>query len=157
MTKDARSVWEDFVCFLTGRKVSYASLFLNSLRICIDRQLKEPTGFFLWFEPVWQVGAPEGILAGSRQAQTEDRDAHAAINRIVEELVGREIERISLDDISCEIGVRLAGGYWVRTFVSDPTADEDWYVRDCASNVVISGSAKGLRVSDRGPHSEETA
>jgi hypothetical protein len=149
MRKDSRSVFNDFVHRLVGRKVSYASLLLNSLRICVDRQLNEKSGFFLWFEPVWHLGSPEGILVGSRQAQTEECDAHAALNVLVERLVTRQIEHVSVEDFTNDIDVRFSGGYWVRTFVSDPLADEDWYVRDCESNVVVTGSTKGLRVETR--------
>jgi hypothetical protein len=140
---------EEFAQSLKGRNVSYASLFLNSLRVCVDRQLTEKKGFFLWFEPAWHLGNPEGVLVGSRQAQTEERDAHAALNVLVERLVGRQIERVSVEDLTNDIDVRFSGGYWVRTFVSDPLAEEDWYVRDCESSVVVTASAKGLRVDTR--------
>jgi hypothetical protein len=149
MPEDPQSAFDDFVRRLIGHKVSYASLFLNSLRICVDRQLEESTGFFLWFEPVWHLGSLEGILVGSRQAQVEEPDAHAALNLLVQALVGREIESICVEALTNDIAVRFSGGYWVRTFVSDPEADENWYVRDCQSNVVVTGSSRALRLTDR--------
>jgi hypothetical protein len=149
MPKDVQSVLANFVQQLVGHRVSHSSLLLNSLRVCVDRQLQENTGFFLWFEPVWHLGNPNGVLVGSRQAQVEERDAHAALNSLVEELVGRQIERISVDPLTNDIDVRFAAGYWIRTFVSDPTAEENWYLRDCESNEVVTGSAGGLRLDSR--------
>jgi hypothetical protein len=149
MPDDAQFVFHDFVRRLIGHKVSYASLFLNSLRICVDRQLKESTGLFLWFDPVWHLGSSNGVLVGSRQAQVEERNAHAALNLVVEELVGRQIEDVKVEALTNDLDVRFSGGYWVRTFVSDPEADENWYVRDCKSNQVVSGSSSALRLSDR--------
>jgi hypothetical protein len=144
MPDDTQFVFHDFVQRLIGHKVSYASLFLNSLRICVDRQLKEATGLFLWFEPVWHLGSSKGVLVGSRQAQAEERDTHAVLNRVVEELVGREIETMKVEPLTNDIEVRFSGGYWVKTFVSDPEANENWYIRDCRSNQVVRGSSLGL-------------
>lgn len=96
MPEDAQSAFDDFVRRLIGHKVSYASLFLNSLRICVDRQLEESTGFFLWFEPVWHLGSLDGILVGSRQAQVEERDAQAALNLLVQVLVAQKLRASAL-------------------------------------------------------------
>jgi hypothetical protein len=142
-------VFADFVRRLVGHRVSHSSLLLNSLRVCIDRQLQENSGFFFWFEPVWHLGNSNGVLVGSRQAQVEERDAHAALNSLVEELVGREIERVSVEPLTNDIDVRFSDRYWIRTFVSDPTAEENWYIRDCQSDELVRGSAKGLRLADR--------
>lgn len=149
MPDDAQLVFYSFVQRLIGHEVSYASLFLNSLRICVDRQLQESTGLFLWFDPVWHLGSSNGVLVGSRQAQVEDRNAHATLNVVVQELVGRQIEDIKVEALTNDIYVRFSGGYWVRTFVSDPEAEENWYVRDCKSNQVVSGSSRALRRSVR--------
>lgn len=157
MPKDAQSTFKDFVQSLLGRRVSYVSLFLNSLRVCVDRQLGEKAGFFLWFEPVWHLGSPHGILVGSRQAQSEERDAHAALNLLVEEILGKQIESVCVEAITNDIDVRFSGGYWVRTLVSDPTDDETWYFRDCQSDLVVTGSPNGLRVEERPAASHEHA
>jgi hypothetical protein len=156
MPKDVQPVLADFVRRLVGHRVSHSSLLLNSLRVCVDRQLQENSGFFLWFEPVWHLGDPNGVLVGSRQAQVEERDAHAALNSLVEKIVGQPIEGVSIEPLTNDIDVRFSGGYWIRTFVSDPTADENWYIRDCGSNEVVTGSAKGLRLTDRADRSSDT-
>jgi hypothetical protein len=157
MPKDAQTIFRQFVESLLGRRVSYVSLFLNSLRLCVDRNLGEPVGFFLWFDPVWHLGSPKGVSTGSRQAQTDDKKSHAALNALVQEILGRQIERISVEALTNDIDVRLSEGYWIRTFVSDPIDDESWYVRDCQSNVVVSASPKGLRIRERPAHLHEGA
>jgi 23S rRNA G2069 N7-methylase RlmK/C1962 C5-methylase RlmI len=69
MSNDAQSVLDRFIQWLIGRKVEDADLFLNSLRITVEGEFGEDTGLFLWFDPVWHLGSPEGVLVGSRQAQ----------------------------------------------------------------------------------------
>jgi hypothetical protein len=157
MPKDAQSVFDDFVRLLLGRPVSYVSLFGNSIRICVGRKLEEKIGFFLWFEPVWHLGSSNGILVGSRQAQTDERDAHAALNLSVQEILGRDIEHIAVDRLTTDIDVRFSGGYWIRTFVSDPTDDESWYIRDCQSDLIVTGSPKGLGLEERSAASHDDA
>jgi hypothetical protein len=149
--QEAQLVFNDFVQWLKRRKVEAAELFLNSLRICIEGQFGEDTGLFLWFDPVWHLGSPKGVLLGSRQAQTEDRDERGALNSFVQELLGREVERVSVDALTSDIDVRFSDGYWVRTFVSDPTADMNWYFRDRQKKLVVTGSAAGLRLSNSPP------
>jgi hypothetical protein len=149
MTKNARSTFDDFVQLLSGRRVSYLSLFLNSLRLCIDRELGEKAGFFIWFEPTWQLGSPNGILVGSRQAQTEAPGARGSLNSLAREIIGQQIEGVSIEALSNDIDVRFSGGFWIRTFVSDPTDNESWYLRDCQSGLVVTGSPKGLSLESR--------
>jgi hypothetical protein len=154
--KDAQAVFSDFVQWLMGRRVEVADLFLNSLRICIEGQFGGDTGLFLWFDPVWHLGSPKGILVGSRQAQIEERNAHAALNLLVQELLGRQVEQVSVDALTSDIDIRFSGGYWVRTFVSDPTANMNWYFRDRQRKLVVTASAAGFRLSDFPPSDEST-
>jgi hypothetical protein len=151
MPMDAQSTFTDFVQSLLGRRVSYASLFLNSLRVCIDRELGEKAGFFLWLEPIWHLGSGKGVLVGSRQAQTEEHEAHAALNLLVEQILGKHVESVSIEVLTNDIDVRFSDGYWVRTFVSDATDDESWYLWDCQSDWVVTGSPKGLRLEKHDP------
>ncbi|HEV2521495.1 MAG TPA: hypothetical protein VGT24_03865 [Candidatus Acidoferrales bacterium] len=155
MPNDAKTVFNDFVQWLVGRKVQAASLFLNSLRVCIECKFGEKIGLFLWFDPVWHFGGPKGILVGSRQAQVEERDAHAALDLLVQELLGKQVERVCVDALTSDIDVQFSGGYWVRTFVSDPTDEMNWYFWDKQKNIVVSGSAGGLQLEDRPQHSDE--
>jgi hypothetical protein len=154
--KDAQSVFNDFVQWIAGRRVREASLFANSLRVCIECEFGDRIGLFLWFDPVWHLGCPKGILIGSRQAQVEERDAHAALNLLVQELLGREVEHVTVDALTAEIDVRFSGGYWVKTFVNDPTDDMNWYFWDKQKNLVVTGSPMGLRLEDRPAPSDES-
>jgi len=155
MPKDPKASFDDLAQTLLGRRVTYVGLFLNSLRMCVDRELGEATGFFLWFEPVWHLGSPNGILVGSRQAQTEEHDVRAELNLLVQKVLGKQIEGVSIETLTNDIDVRFSGGYWIRTFVSDPTDDESWYLRDCQSNFVITGSPRGLSLQERSAPSPE--
>ena len=157
MAKDARSTFNSFVRSLSGHQVSYVSLFLNSLRVCIDRELGEKAGFFLWLEPAWQLGSPHGVLVGSRQAQTESPDARASLNLLVQEILGKQIECVSIEPLTNDIDVRLSGGFWIRTFVSDPTDDDSWYLRDCRSDLVVNGSPQGISLENRSLPSHDGA
>jgi hypothetical protein len=152
---EALPVFNDFVQWLTGRKVEAAGLFLNSLRLCVEGQFGENTGMFLWFDPVWHLGGPNGVLVGSRQAQDEDRDVRGALNSLVQQLLGREVESVSVDALTTDIDIRFSNGYWVRTFVSDPTDDMNWYFRDRQRKLTVTGSAAGLRLSNP-PSSDES-
>ncbi len=157
MPNDAQSVFNGFVQCLIGRNVEDADLFLNSLRITVDGDFGGDTGLFLWFDPVWHLGSPQGVLVGSRQAQVEERDAHSALNLVVQQLHRRQVERVSVEALTNDIEVRFSGGYWVKTFVSDPTADMNWYFRDRQTHEVITGSAAGLRLDQEAPASDEAS
>lgn len=149
-------MFNDFVQWLIGREIKAASLFLNSLRLCVGGEFGQKVGLFLYFDPVWHLGGPKGILTGSRQAQVEERDAHVALNLLVQELLGKKVQRVSVDPLTIDIDIEFSGGYWVRTFVSDPTDDENWYIRDRQNNIVVTGSAKGLLLKERPARSDES-
>jgi hypothetical protein len=138
-----------------GAEGSIRGPFFHSLRIYIDRNLGEQTGLFLWFEPTWHLGSAEGVLVGSRQAQVEDQADHVALDLLVQQLLGRSVEHVAIDALSYDVEVRFTGGYWIKTFVSDTTADENWYFRDCRSNDVVSSSAKGLRLGHIPPSNQD--
>ena len=112
---------------------------------------------FLWFDPVWHLGSYRGVLVGSRQAQAEESDAQGAMNQLVQELVGKRIERVAVEALTNDIDVRFSGGYWVRTFVSDPESDYNWYFRDRRIDLSVYGSAKGLRFRNSAPASQDKA
>jgi hypothetical protein len=154
---EAQPVFNEFIRWLKGRKVEAADLFLNSLRLCIEGQFGEDTGLFVWFDPVWHLGGPKGVLVGSRQAQAEDRDVRGALNSLVQQLLGREVERVSIDALTSDIDIRFSNGFWVRTFVSDPTAEMNWYFRDRQRKLTVTGSAAGLRLSNSPSSDESTA
>ena len=86
---------------------------------------------------------------GPRQAQTDEREAHAALNLSLQEILSRQLERITIEALTTDIDVRFSGGYWVRTFVSNPRDVEGWYIRDCQSDMVVTGSPGGLRLAER--------
>jgi len=157
MSPSPRVALDDMVRWLIGREVEAAGLFLNSLRLSIDGYFGANTGMFLWFDPVWHLGSYRGVLVGSRQAQAEESDAQGAMNQLVQELVGKRIEGVAVEALTNDIDVRFSGGYWVRTFVSDPESDYNWYFRDRRIDLSVYGSAKGLRFRNSAPASQDKA
>lgn len=139
---------------MTGRKVDAAGLFLNSLRLSIGGGFGEKAGMFVWLDPVWHLGSARGILVGSRQAQVEHPDTHAALNDTVQELVGQTLKSVSIENLTNDIDITFSGGYWVKTFVSDPADDSNWYFRYRERNISVIGSANGLRIDRSTPLSE---
>ena len=52
-------------------------------------------------------------------------------------MTGKTIEGIATDQLTHDIEIRFSEGYWLRTFVSDPTDEDIWHIRD---------SRRGLKV-----------
>ena len=77
--------------------------------------------------------------------------AAAGNDLLVQELLHKQIARISVENLSCDIDVRFLGGYWAKTFAADPDGDESWYFRDRRAGPVITDSPKGLRLDVRDP------
>jgi hypothetical protein len=96
------------------------------------------TGITLWFEPTWRLRDDARVLTGSREAQHDpdvsDPDAgfHAAAEA-VDQLNGRIIVSLEVAAITGDLTVRLSDGLVISTFVSDPTTDELWHIRDNAT------------------------
>lgn len=93
-------------------------------------ELGQKKELYFWFEPTWHVGCATGVVLGSRQAQVEDKDAHAQLDVLAAQLNGHTIESADLDSITHDIQLRFSGGYWLRTFAADPADEESWYIRD---------------------------
>ncbi len=77
--------------------------------------------------------------------------AAAGNDLLVQELLHKQIERISVENLSCDIDVHLSSGYWVKTFAADPAGDESWCFRDRRAGLATTGSPKGLQLDVRDP------
>jgi hypothetical protein len=148
MAETAEDILRESLAGLLGRKVSSTSLAANSLTVDIETLPDEHSELWLWFEPTWHVGCPEGVILGSRQAQVEDKQQHDELGRVAAQLVGRTIERLDLDERTRDIQVQVSGGYWVRTFVSDPNDEEIWYIRDKGRGLAVGASPKQFFVRE---------
>jgi hypothetical protein len=135
MTETPEKVVRKYVESLTGRCVPSAWLALNSL--VVELESEQPDDMYLWVEPTWHIRNDSGVILGSRQAQVEDKEAHAELNQVAAELDGRTIEHAAVDGLSHDLELHFSGGYALRTFVSDPADEEIWYIRDKSEKLAI--------------------
>jgi hypothetical protein len=140
---------------ILGRKVSYRRLACDSLLLYLDCQPGDGSGLTIWFEPIWHLRGPDGVLLGSMQvaAACDSEEAMSAVaDGPLEPLLGRSIEGVAIDPLTFDLTVCLAGGYSVCTFAADATVDESWHIRENASGTRLEGSPRGLSI--RRPRAE---
>jgi hypothetical protein len=149
------TLWDELQSKVVGHAVTFRRLAANSLLLYVDNQPGDRTGVTFWLEPTWHVRAPGSVLVGSRQAQFEDEaqeeEGLPRIGALLDVLLGREIEAVSLEPETFDLTVKLAGGYVVKTFVSNATDEESWHIRDNATGAVLYGSPGGLSVREKTP------
>jgi hypothetical protein len=134
---------------LLGHAVSFRRLACDSLLLYIDCEPGDLGGITIWFEPIWHVRGPGGVLLGSRQvAEASDtEEAMAAVaDGALAPLLGRRIEGVVVDSLTFDLGVSFEGSYGVFTFVADATADQSWHIRENATGDRLKGSPRGLAV-----------
>jgi hypothetical protein len=134
---------------LIGHKVTYRRLACDSLLLFIDCDPGDGTGVTLWFEPIWHYSGPNGVLVGSMLV-AEASDSEEAMAAVADEpmalLLGRSIESVTIAPRTFDLMVTFEGDYHVTTFVSDPTSDESWHIRDNTTRLRLKGSPRGLSV-----------
>ena len=148
---DAQELFDRFHGELIGRRISFVRLACNSLLLYVECRPGDAHGLTFWFEPTWHVTAPEGVVAGSRQAQGEGDDGptDAELGRvyapICDKLIDRAITAIQVDPRSCDLSVIVAGDRHVRTFASDPEDDHSWHIRENSTGLSLYASPAGMR------------
>jgi hypothetical protein len=134
---------------ILGSKVSYRRLASDSLLLYLDCEPGDGGGITIWFEPIWHLRGPDGVLLGSMQvaAACGSEDAMAAIaDGPLAPLLGRYIEGVAIDTLTFDLSISLVGRYKVCTFVADATVDESWHIRENATGTRLRGSPGGLFV-----------
>ncbi|WP_165071447.1 hypothetical protein [Paludisphaera rhizosphaerae] len=138
---------------LVGGEVTFIRLMCNSLLIYVDCEPGDGQGLTLWLEPAWHVTTPQGVVAGSCQAQGEaevGRPTREELDRVWDllapALLNRPIESIRINVRSQDLIVTVEGGNRVRTFVSNPEDDHTWHIRDNSTGLMVYGSPAGLEV-----------
>jgi hypothetical protein len=139
---------------VVGRPVSSRRLAGNSLLVYIDGEPGSKTGVTFWLEPTWHLRGPERVVTGSREAQHDEdaEDPNAGFRRAaeaVDALVGRTLTDVRIEPVTGDLHIELEGGFLLRTFVSDPTNDHFWHVRDNVSGVALYRSADGFAIQAR--------
>jgi hypothetical protein len=87
----------------------------------------------------------ERVLAGSRQTQTDEgvRALGGALDAL------RTVESVEVEPVTSSLVLRFSGLLELRTFVTDPTDEEDWSIELRGMGGRLLGSAKGLEVLRR--------
>lgn len=150
---DARRLLWDFQQALLGRPVTFTRLAANSLILYVDCQPDDKRGFAIWLEPPWHVSSPDRVLAGSRQAQgkgeqgatKEELDEVAAP---LKALNGLPVTAIEVDPRTNDLTLTVGGEFLVKTFVSDPTDDHSWHIRDKEKLLSVYSSPGGLEIHE---------
>ena len=137
-----KSLFNDYRSRLIGRRVKYRRLAANSLLVYIDGEPGSETGLTFWLEPTWHFRDNTKVLTGSSEARHDpilenpDEGFHRAANA-VDKLIGRKIEDVIIEDVTGDLIIKFDKGYLLRTFVSDPTTDELWHIRDNEKKEVL--------------------
>ncbi|MCZ6611458.1 MAG: hypothetical protein O6941_02390 [Planctomycetota bacterium] len=125
-------------------------LATNSLLLYLECEPgKLEGGYIVWFEPTWHVVGPQGVLAGSRQAQ-EDEELGRINEKLAAALEGRGIRAIEIESPSNDLVMELEGDYIARIFLSDPTDDEIWHVADNRRRLTLYASPCGFSIHNNG-------
>jgi hypothetical protein len=149
---DADDLFKRFRRELIGRNITFVRLACNSLLLYVESRPGDGQGLTFWLEPTWHISAPEGVIAGSRQAQGEGDDGptEAELDRvsrpICEKLIDRTITEIQIDQRSRDLTVTVADAYHVRTFASHPEDDHLWHIRENSTGLTLYASTVGWRV-----------
>ena len=109
-----------------------------------------------WFEPTWNLQAPDGVLTGSRQAQHDESAADPdagfkAAAKALDILIGRRVDYVECDLVTGDLRMGLEGKLKIQTFVSDPTSEELWHIRDHSVGIFLRGSPRGMVIVDETP------
>lgn len=149
---DPQTLFDEYRSRIIGHEIRYRRLATNSLLVYIDNEPGDETGLTLWFEPTWHLRDLVRVLTGSRQAQhdewAEDPDAgfHIAV-AAVDTLVGETVRDLSIDPITQDLRLDTDGGLTLCTFVTDPSSDHLWHIRDNASRLALYCGVDGLEVT----------
>ena len=137
---------------LVGRKVTFVRLAANSLLVYIECEPGDEFGFTVWLDPTWHVVSPDAVLAGSRQAQVET-DEHSSelekltvVQSLLDPLIGRAIVSVRCEPVTNDLRLSIEGGFELRAFVSDPTDDHNWHIRDNATRQSLRVSSLGFSI-----------
>lgn len=149
---------EIFLSLLTaliGRVIRFNRLAGNSLIIYIDCEPGDESGLIIWFEPTWHMSSSSGVLIGSRQLQfsedideEEERSQMALIGAPLNDIIGKPITTLEIAPRSNDLMLVVDNEYHIKTFVSDPTDDEIWHIRDKNRKLCLRMSPNGMTVDD---------
>ena len=141
--------WADIKRQNLGRSVRDKRLVANSLLIYIDSEPGDKSGYVFWLEPTWHYCGHERVIAGSRQAQTDDEEEFHQIADALLGIVGLTLVEMEIEARTFDLKVTFEDGSYVKTFVADPNDEEQWHITDNATEHQLYGSPRGLGIHER--------
>ena len=152
MANEPLPLFEELRSKLVGHRVTFRRLACASLLIYVECTPGDGRGITIWFEPTWHFRGPDGVLLGSDQAW-EARDSNESLDSVsmpLNILHDGAVEDVVVESSTHDLTVTFEGGFLVRTFVSDATAEQSWHIRENATGTRLVGSPGGLsRVEGR--------
>ncbi len=137
---------EEFTHRAIGQKVTFRRLAGNTLILYLNCFPGENHGYSVWIEPTWHCSSTSKVLVGSRQAQVDDEQELDEISELMDVLDKAEVESISIDPVSHDLHILFEHGYSVKTFVSDPTDELIWYIKDRTKGLKLYASPNGVEI-----------
>jgi hypothetical protein len=148
---DPAKKFTDLRARVVGHRVTFKRLAGNSLLVYFGGEPGDRQGVTLWFEPTWHFRDSSRVLTGSREAQHDsdavDPDAgfHRAATAL-EIVKGQEARDLRVDPVTGDLILELDGGQLLSTFVSDPSTDELWHIRDNSTGDRLLRSGSGFEI-----------
>ena len=157
---DAGALFADLRRLLIGRPIQFFRLAANTLLLYIDCEPGQDGGYVIWVEPTWHFSDTKGVLVGSRQAQGEGEAGASTeelrqIGEPLNRLLRLPVTRLDRDERTGDLTVEVGGRLLIRTFVSDPSDDDLWSIRDRNRGVEVRGTTRSLEAS--GPKSDPSS
>lgn len=152
MVTEPEAFFQIFKRELVGHKVTFSRLACDCLLLYIDGHPGDANGITFWFDSIWHLRGPEGVLLGSLQfAEASDsEEAMAAVaDGPMAPLIGTLVESIAIDPTTFDLSVSFECDCVVCTFAADATADESWHIRENATGTRLKGSPRGLVVESK--------
>ena len=144
---DTTALLQELFESMVGRTITWRRLVADSLLLYLECEPGELRhGYILWLEPTWHVSCPDGVIVGSDQAQVDSKEELCRVGRPLDQLIGQTVDAAEIDDRSNDLCLKTLGGYFAKTFVSDPTHEEIWSIADNARSVRLCASPSGLEV-----------
>lgn len=148
---DPAAVFEEYRSRIVGQEIRARRLATNSLLVYIDSEPGDPHGVTIWLEPTWHLRNRDQVLTGSRQAQhdpdAKDPDGGFRVAaQAVDTLVGDRVRSLERDNVTGDLRLETDGGLTLCTFVSDPSDDHFWHLRDNATRAALYAGAGGLEI-----------
>lgn len=112
------ALFAELTVALVGHSITFTRLAANSLLLYVDCEPGDKSGFIIWFEPIWHMSAPEGVLVGSQQAQG-DSDDGANIEELdqigapLQRMLGHPVTAVEVDHRTHDLTLTVDNKYFV--------------------------------------------